>query len=172
MVGTLGEGEHTLCSPPQKTNYVWGPSIIAGIVASYAIIQATLWWIFHIFAIFWRVQFPFHSRYFDNTKRTRYIHVACILVALVLPTIPSITVSVKGGFIMSRFPPIICIGRESDANFYSFIFPITLMYAIGTTVLLAILWRIRRVSIFSVCIRAYITGMKMIVVLYILTAFK
>ena len=73
---------------------------------------------------------------------------------------------------MSRFPPIICIGRESDANFYSFIFPITLMYAIGTTVLLAILWRIRRVSIFSVCIRAYITGMKIIVVLYILTAFK
>ena len=32
-------------------------AIFTGIVESYILIQATLWWIFHIFAVFWKVQF-------------------------------------------------------------------------------------------------------------------
>ena len=121
-------------------------AIFTGIVESYIIIQATLWWIFHILAVFWKVRFPFHSRYYDKTKRTRYIHISCIILAIIVPTIAPITISLEGGFIMTRFPPIACVGREADASFYSIVFPITLMYAAGTTFLLAILWRIRRVS--------------------------
>ena len=115
-------------------------------MSSYIINHATLWWLFHIFAIFWKIQFPFHARRFDNTKRTKYIHATFVVLAVLLPVIPAAVIASEAGFITPRFPPIVCIGRESAANFYGIVFPIAIMYALGTTVLLAILWKIRRVS--------------------------
>ncbi|CAI8022133.1 hypothetical protein GBAR_LOCUS13019 [Geodia barretti] len=35
-----------------------------GVVESYSINQGILWWFFNICAIFWKVQFPFHARYY------------------------------------------------------------------------------------------------------------
>ena len=120
--------------------------LFAGIVETYVIMQAIVLWILHVFATFWKVQFPFHSRYWDDIGRIKYVHAACVLLALLLPVIPPIAISLNGGFIMPRFPPIVCVGRKADATFYSFILPITIMLAVGTTLLLMILWRVRRVS--------------------------
>jgi hypothetical protein len=117
---------------------------LGGVLQTYFAIQVTLWWLFNILALYWKIQFPFHARYYDTTKRTEYIHVACILVGLLLPIFTPVALSVEGGFTMTRFPPIVCIGRNADANFYTVVFPITIMYAIGITFMLLIFWRIRR----------------------------
>ena len=101
---------------------------------------------FNILAIFWKVQFPFHSRYYDKMNRTLYVHIACVVVALILPIYVPLTVYAKGGFTFARFPPIICVGTNIDANFYTVIFPTTILYAVGTTMLLLIVWKVRRVS--------------------------
>ena len=116
-----------------------------GVVESYILNQGTLWWILNISAIYWKVQFPFHSRYYDKTNRTRYIHVACVVAAICFPIISPVTISLKGGFTVTRIPPIVCLGKNLDANFYTLVLPNAILYAIGTTLLLLILWRIRKV---------------------------
>ena len=120
-------------------------AVAAGVMESYFLVQGVLWWLFNICAIFWKVQFPFHSRYYDKTNQTRKIHIACVVVALNLPILAPVIISTTGGFTFSRFPPIVCVGRGVDANFYAVVLPTTLICAIGTTLLLLIFWKIRRV---------------------------
>ena len=105
----------------------------------------TLLWLLNIFALYWKIQFPFHARYYDTTKRTKYIHITCLILAFVVPIFAPVTISASGGFTMTRFPPIVCLGRDADANFYTIVFPTTILYAVGLTVMLLIFWRIRRV---------------------------
>ena len=119
----------------------------AGFVETYAIIHGTLWWVLNICAIFWKVQFPFHSRYYDKTNQTIYIHIGCVIIAIVLPLFSAFAVLLKGGFTIPRFPPVACVGRDVDVNFYTVVGPTTLLFALGTTVLLLIFWRIRRVCL-------------------------
>ena len=92
------------------------------------------------------MQFPFHARYYDQTNRTKYVYITCVVAAIILPLYAPLAIALKGGFIPSRFPPIICLGREVDANFYAVLAPITILLGIGTTMLLLILWRIRQVT--------------------------
>ena len=106
-----------------------------------------MWWLFNICAIYWKVQFPFHARYYDKTNQTRYIHIFCVVIALILPITAPVTLAIKGGYTFSRFPPVICVGRDIDANFYVVVLPSTLICAVGTTLLLVIFWKIRRVCI-------------------------
>ena len=120
-------------------------NIFTGIVQSFFYLQVTTFWLLNIFALYWKIQFPFHARYYDTTKRTKYIHIACVVVAFVFPIIAPVTISATGGFTITEFPPIVCLGRDADANFYTIVFPTTIIYAVGITVMLLILWRIRRV---------------------------
>ena len=133
-------------------NWLWNDEVfvivwysIAGIIVTYAIIHLALWWIFNICAIFWKVQFPFHSRFYDQTNRTRYVHITCVVAAIILPVYAPLAIALKGGFIPSRFPPFVCLGRDVDAIFYTVIAPSTVILSIGTTLLLLIFWRIRQV---------------------------
>ena len=118
----------------------------AGGVLHYILVQSVLWWIFHVLAIFWKVYYPIHSRSFDLTHRTKYIHATCLIVGLVLPAIPLTVISVNGGFIITRFPPIACVGKDADSTFYSALLPIVIIYGVGTNFLVFIVWTIRRVS--------------------------
>ena len=119
---------------------------IAGILESYFALQVTIWWILNILTLFWKVQFPFHARYYDSINRTRYVHIGSVVIAFVFPVIAPVTVYTTDGFTITRFPPIVCVGRNADATFYTIVFPTTIVYAVGITVLLLILWRVRRVS--------------------------
>ena len=89
---------------------------------TYAIIHLSLWWIFNICAIFWKVQFPFHSRYYDQSNRTRYVHIACVVAAIILPVYAPLAIALNGGFAITRFPPTGCLGRDVDAIFYTVIY--------------------------------------------------
>ncbi|CAI8034489.1 hypothetical protein GBAR_LOCUS19414, partial [Geodia barretti] len=137
------------CGSPDLAESLRTPTTFcttSGIIEAYGILNVTLWWIFNICAIFWKVQFPFHARYYDQTNRTKYVHITCVVAAIILPLYAPLAIALKGGFIPSRFPPIICLGREVDANFYAVLAPITILLGIGTTMLLLILWRIRQVT--------------------------
>ncbi|CAI8013680.1 hypothetical protein GBAR_LOCUS8633 [Geodia barretti] len=51
---------------------------LGGIVQSFFYLQVTLLWLLNIFALYWKIQFPFHARYYDTTKRTKvYTYCLC-----------------------------------------------------------------------------------------------
>lgn len=118
----------------------------AGGVLHYILVQSVLWWIFHVLAVFWKIYYPIHSRSFDLTHRTKYIHATCLILGLVLPVIPLTVIFVNGGFIITRFPPFACVGKDADSTFYSALLPIIILYGVGTNLLVFILWKIMRVS--------------------------
>ena len=133
-------------------------------VFTYTLMQLTVWWLLHTTFLFWKIQFPFHSRSFEVTHRIKYIHIVCIIVGFLFPLVPIVTsmadfaVDLKSsnssqsfvdggmGFTITRFPPILCTGSDRDAVFYSVVFPINLALAIGCTLLICTLWTIHKVS--------------------------
>lgn len=130
---------------------------LSGIVFYYTLFQITLWWFFHIAALFWGFRFPFHYRSFKRLKRLRYVHIACVILGLVLPVIPVfVTVVVDNatsapgspnslGFGITNFPPILCAGVDANATFYSLILPVVILTEAGMTLLVFTFWDVRKV---------------------------
>ena len=134
--------------------------IIAGVVFYYSLIQLAMFWLCHVLALFWKIRFPFHSRSFQMAHRTKYVHIAAVVLCILVPFVPIVaTMSQYGhgrssveaatgglGFGITRFPPLLCTGRHADTTFYSLILPILVILMIGMTILLFIFWIIHRVS--------------------------
>ena len=134
----------------------------------YTVLQTSFWWFFHTTAIFWKINFPFHARSFKISHKVKYVHLAVVLVSLVVPLVPIITVmagfavdlesdvirqarnitfaSGGLGFQMIRFPPIVCFGGDSDAMFYSAVLPINILLVLGSTELVFIFYGLFKVS--------------------------
>ena len=108
----------------------------SGSVYCYALLQQAIWWICHVAALFWKVKFPFHAKAFNSVK---FVHIMVVVVALLLPVTPVISAFVTGGFTMSSFPPLLCVTKNSNAVYFTLILPISLIAAIGTTLLILIL---------------------------------
>lgn len=139
-----------------------------GMVFGYVLLQLAIWWLFHSVILFWRVVFPFHARSFKLSGRIKYIHIMCVIVALVVPLLPIITVlssfskdlekneflrsrnvtftSGGLGYGMVRFPPILCSGTNSIAVYYSLVFPINAIVSLGLPVIILLIWFIHKVS--------------------------
>ena len=96
--------------------------------------------------IFWGVQFPLHSQSFRMAHGTKYIHLTCVVLALVLPLVPVLANEFKGGYTMSRFPPILCIGTNADATLYSLVLPLDIILGVGLNLLIIIFWKIHKVG--------------------------
>ena len=136
------------------------PPPYAGVVLYYGLIQGTLWWLFHICTLFWAFRFPLHFRSFQKTQRTNYVHLVCILLALVVPVFTVVvtignhanqdkgnsTVANGLGFGMTNFPPILCAGLDAKVTFYSLIMPITIFTEIGMTLMIITFWNVRKVN--------------------------
>lgn len=60
--------------------------------------------------------------------------------------------SQKGGFTITRAPPIICAGFDLHTNFWAFIFPISLVLAVGVTLMVFIIRIVIKVVQFIACI--------------------
>lgn len=131
--------------------------IIAGVVFYYALIQITLWWLFHIAALFLIFRFPLHFRRWQKLHRIRFIHIFCVVMGLLLPALPVVVTmadyatDVRGprdpkglGFGLTNFPPILCAGLDPNATFYSLILPITILTEVGMTLLLFTFWDVRK----------------------------
>ena len=87
-------------------------------------------------ALFWKVKFPFHAKAFNNVK---FVHIMVVVAALLLPVAPVISAFVTGGFTIGHFPPLLCVAKNGNAVYFTLILPISLIVAIGTTLLIIIL---------------------------------
>ena len=114
--------------------------------------------------LFWKIKFPFRARSFDVSHRTKYIHIVCLLVCLIFPLLPIVviighdlrtnaeTAAAIGtlGFGPIRFPPILCVGLDGDAVFYSLVLPIILTLAVGMALLVLMFWFVRKVNVYYI----------------------
>ncbi len=97
--------------------------------------QVHLLWLFHIISIFWSIQFPFHRRKVDNAGYTKYVHLAMVLVALLVPAVFAGVPFATGGYGISRFPPNLCHAVDPDTIYYVFMLPSTVIMPIGVTLM-------------------------------------
>ena len=115
---------------------------LTGSVFYYAVMQITMWWFFHVITLFWKIQFPFHARSFENTHGFKYLHITAFFLGVVIPAIPVVIMLATGGFVARRFPPVVCSARKLDVTFYSVILPIIMMVEIGISLLIIMGWKI------------------------------
>ena len=118
---------------------------IVGFVFHYTLVQLTMWWFFHIIALFWKIRFPFHARSFETVHRFKYVHITAVILGVVLPAIPSISMMATGGFVLRRFPPVVGLARDLPVTFYSAMVPIIVMFQIGISLLVIIFRTIYKV---------------------------
>ena len=124
-----------------------------------------MFWLCHIFTLFWGLRFPFQARAFQKAHRTKYIHIAGVLIGVFVPFLPvaatmiqfshgkSSSEAVRGGlgFGITRFPPILCVGKDKDTTFYSLILPLSLLMMVGITFVVFIFWIIHKVMLCLTC---------------------
>ena len=90
--------------------------------------------------LFWGIMFPFHARSYENRGYFRYIHIVMLIAAIVLP-LESVGVLLgTGGLTIPRFPPVTCYARETDASYFAFVLPVSVVGAIGVSLIILILW--------------------------------
>ena len=94
--------------------------------------------------VFWKVWFPIHARSSERTHWYKMIHIAIVIIAVLGPTVPTISALTTGGYTITNFPRQYLPALR--AAFYPFIM-VTLVFCIVfstrlTLILLIILWRL------------------------------
>ena len=77
--------------------------------------------------LFWGIVFPFHARNYENRGYFRYVHIAMVIAAIVLPLESVGVILGTGGLTIPRFPPLLCFAREVDADYYTFVIPVSII---------------------------------------------
>ena len=90
--------------------------------------------------------FPFHAMHFETRGYFRYIHIAMIIAAIVLPLESVGAILGTGGLTIPRFPPASCFAVETDATFYSYVLPVSIIQSIGVSLITIILWVLIKVG--------------------------
>ena len=110
--------------------------------------------------------------------KVKYIHITCVIAGILLPLLPIITSMAKFamdirkqnekstsqikndlflsgglGFTTSRFPSILCAGRDQDVIFYTVVLPINIILASGCTILINIFWSVHKVSLLIINVK-------------------
>ena len=119
--------------------------IHTGAVYYYITWQLALFWFFHIVSIFFEIRLPFQTRSVRASGRIKYIHSGLLLIAVLFPLIPVMILIFVGGFSSRRFPPFICSPGNANAAFYSTFFPLSLVIASGSSLMIGIVWIIVKV---------------------------
>ena len=114
--------------------------------------QLAILWILHIGAIFWGLMFPFQAHRFDATGKSKYLHLAVILLAIFIPGISVAgSLSPEGAEFQT---PIICSADSRNGNFYGSLLPIAMIDATGFSLLILIFWMIHKVHIYNCNVQA------------------
>ena len=108
--------------------------------------QLGLFILFHAIGLFWGVVFPFHFRKFKAEGKLKYIHIATVLIALLLPLVPAL-LHLERGYVVANSPTVVCYGRSIDVTFFSFILPLSSILAVTTSILIIMFWIIFKVSL-------------------------
>ena len=121
---------------------------ITGTVSYYTVLQLALWAVFHVAVVFLAVVFPLYNRELDVSGKIKYIHITMVLLGLILPCVPVAVTFGTGGFAFgdTRFPPIICFGRDRGATVYSLTIAESVLVATGISLLIAVFWKLIKVK--------------------------
>ena len=119
--------------------------IFTGIVFMYGMAQLGIFVLFHAVGLCWGVVFPFHFRKFKAEGKLKYVHIATLLIALLLPLVPAL-LHLKEGYVVANSPTVICHGRSIDVTFFSFILPMSTILAVATSILTVMFWIISKVT--------------------------
>ena len=121
---------------------------ITGTVSYYTVLQLALWAVFHVVVVFLAVIFPLYNRELDISGKIKYIHITMVLLGLILPCVPVAVTFGTGGFALrdTRFPPIICFGRDRGATVYSLTIAESVLVATGISLLIVVFWKIIMVT--------------------------
>ena len=116
---------------------------------TYTILQGTIWCFCHMAVLFWKICFPFSAKRFETANGFKYLHVATIIIALLLPTAPIIAHFATGGstaFRQTEYPPVLCFSSNKNISFYGVALPISLLMQVGVTLLIYMFWKIYNVG--------------------------
>ena len=115
----------------------------------FVLTMQSYWWFFHTVSVFWKVWFPIHARQLKIMGHIKYIHMAIVVITLILSMIPIGVAFGTGGYVIYGLIPGLssCLTRNPDAYFYSFVLPLCILYIIGMTLIILILWTILRMKL-------------------------
>ena len=111
----------------------------------YGLAQLGYWVTFHAIALSWGILFPFHFRRMKIEKRLKYFHISTVLLALFLPTLPSL-IHLNDGYVKASMRTTLCFGRSAAVTFFALILPLSGLMAVATSALVTVFWKILKVS--------------------------
>ena len=82
--------------------------------------------------------FPFQARTCKNNGMNKYLYIAVLVPALMLPAVPGIAGFATGGFVVRSFPPAVCYPRNGSVLYYTIVLPISAMSVIGSSLLILV----------------------------------
>ena len=144
----------------------------AGAVTYYCLFLLAVLWLCHLVALFWKMKFPLRARSFQKAHRMKYIHITCVAIAFLVPTIPVVIMILyytygpssaeaeEGdlGFGITRFPPLLCTGRRGSIIFYLIAVPSIVMVMTGIALIASLFWIIHKVLKHTIVVSESDTG--------------
>ena len=117
-----------------------------GMVYIYGVLQLNIWAMFHALGLCWGIVFPFHYRTFKAEGKIKYVHIASVIIALLVPTIPAL-LYLKSGYAALFTPTRVCTGRSLTVTYFSFLLPSSIILATTTFALGVVFWTILKVYV-------------------------
>ena len=119
--------------------------LFTGIFHIYLLAQISSWILFHALGILRGIAFPFLYHKIKTEGKLKYIHITTVMIALILPLVPALLPLIDGyGVIPTSIG--ICVGRNIVITYFSLVLPFSILFAIASTVLIAVFWRLFKVT--------------------------
>ena len=118
--------------------------LFTGMVYVYGVLQLNIWAMFHALGLCWGLVFPFHYRTFKAEGKIKYVHIATVIVALLVPTLPAL-LYLKSGYAALFTPTRVCTGRSLTVTYFAFLLPSSIILATTTFALGVVFWTILKV---------------------------
>ena len=106
---------------------------------------------FHAFGLLRGIAFPFFYRRIKEEGTLKYIHISTVVIALVFPLVPAL-LHLIDGYSIAPAPISVCIGRNMAITYYSLVLPISILFAITTTIFILLSQKILKVHSINIII--------------------
>ena len=103
-----------------------------------------MWILFHALGILGGVEFPFKYRKFKVEGKVKYVHISTVVVAVILPLAPALLPLIDGYSIVPSSLDV-CFSRNAALTYFTLVLPFSILFALATTILIAMFWKILKV---------------------------
>ena len=124
--------------------------------AAYIPLQFNIWWVSHMFILFWTVSHPFNAMKSSIKMRFLRIHIIIVIVGILLPAVSILGIIISDvinsfefgtlGFGLIQSPPLFCTASNSTSYFYFIQLPNAVLLILGLTGLTLTIWTVHSVS--------------------------